>query len=153
MGRKGFQVISGVVIRPLKQISDQRGKVMHMLRNDSELFMGFGEVYFSLIYRGMIKAWKNHLKMTQHLAVPIGKIKLVIYDGRKGSSTYKLIQEIELGEENYCLVRIPPQVWYGFQGVSTAPALIVNCPDLAHDSQESESLEPQSELIPFSWSK
>ena len=43
-------MIEGVKITKLKQIVDERGKVMHMLRNDSEAFQSFGEIYFSLIY-------------------------------------------------------------------------------------------------------
>lgn len=146
-------MISGIIIQPLKQIEDERGKVMHMLRKDSELFLGFGEVYFSLIHSGKIKAWKKHLLMTQHFAVPMGKVKIVIYDGRKDSLTYKEIQEVELGEDKYSLIRIPPLLWYGFQGISPGASLIANCASLPHDPQESENLDPLTKLIPFSWSK
>lgn len=151
MGKREFMNISGVIIQPLKQIADERGKVMHMLRRDSGIFSGFGEVYFSLIYCGKIKAWKRHMKMTQHFAVPVGKVKLVIYDGREDSATYKEIQVINLGEGNYVLVKIPPLLWYGFMGLSTNPALIVNCADMPHNPEESEGLEAGSKLIPFFW--
>ena len=40
-------MIEGVIITPLKQIEDERGKVMHMLREDSKVFKRFGEIYFS----------------------------------------------------------------------------------------------------------
>lgn len=153
MGKGEFQMISGVIIQPLKQIEDERGKVMQMLRKDSELFLGFGEVYFSLIYCGKIKAWKKHLKMTQHFAVPIGKVKIVIYDERKGSPTYKEIQVVESGEGNYSLVRIPPFLWYGFQGISPGASLIANCASLPHDPQEAQNLEPSSKTIPYSWTE
>ena len=49
-------MIEGVKISKLKIISDDRGKVMHMLRNDSQVFKSFGEVYFSTIYENKIKA-------------------------------------------------------------------------------------------------
>ena len=39
-------MIEGVVITPLKQIEDERGKVMHMLREDSKVFERFGENLF-----------------------------------------------------------------------------------------------------------
>lgn len=144
-------MISGVMIQPLKQIKDERGKVMQMLRADSPLFQGFGEVYFSMILPGKIKGWKKHTRMTQHFAVPVGKVILVIYDPRNGSLTHNQLQEIELGEENYQLVKVPPQVWYSFQGISRTPALIVNCSDIPHDPKEGENLDPFSALIPFSW--
>ena len=44
--------IKDVIITELKVIADNRGKVMHMLRNDSNVFKSFGEIYFSTIYKG-----------------------------------------------------------------------------------------------------
>ena len=53
-------MIKDVVITPLKILSDNRGKVMHMMRNDSKIFESFGEIYFSTIYNEAIKAWHLH---------------------------------------------------------------------------------------------
>ena len=50
-------MIEGVRITPLRQIPDERGTVMHMLRADAPHFEGFGEIYFSWVYPGAIKAW------------------------------------------------------------------------------------------------
>ena len=33
-------MIEGLIVTPLKQIVDERGKVMHMLRNDSKIYQG-----------------------------------------------------------------------------------------------------------------
>ncbi len=49
---KNLDEIEGVIIQPLKQIADNRGSVLHMLKNDSSLFKQFGEVYFSEIHSG-----------------------------------------------------------------------------------------------------
>jgi len=144
-------MIQGVVIQKLRQIADDRGKVMHMLRADSPLFRGFGEIYFSVINGGAIKAWKKHLRMTQHFAVPVGNIRLVIYDDRKESESCGKIEVVEIGEDNYSLVRIPPLVWYGFKGTTVSQALVVNCTDLPHDPAEIERLEPFSNQIPYEW--
>ena len=38
-------MIDGVVLTPLKQIFDERGKVMHMMREDSPTFSRFGEIW------------------------------------------------------------------------------------------------------------
>jgi len=58
--------IEGVIVQPLKQIADKRGSVLHMLKNDSNLFKQFGEVYFSEIHSGLVKAWKRHKKQSQN---------------------------------------------------------------------------------------
>ena len=87
-------MINGVQVTFPKQISDKRGKVMHMLKLDDPVFIQFGEIYFSVINPGFIKAWRLHKKMTCNLAVISGVAKLVLYDPRPDSSTYKEIQEI-----------------------------------------------------------
>ena len=94
-------MIEGVVIQPLRQICDERGKVMHMLRADSELFQGFGEIYFSVVNHGVIKAWHLHRQMTLNYAVVFGMIKLVLYDDRDNSPTRGELLEFFLGPENY----------------------------------------------------
>ena len=144
-------LIHDIVVEPLRQIPDERGKVMHMLRSDSNLFEKFGEVYFSVVYPGAIKAWKLHREMTLNLAVPVGSIRLVLYDDRQESPSKGEIQEIITGEENYCLVKIPPMIWNGFQGLEAPSSLIVNCATLPHDAKEVERLKSSDTYIPYSW--
>ncbi len=144
-------MIDGVIIQELKQITDERGKVMHMLRCDSPLFEKFGEIYFSVVNPGIVKAWKRHKRMTQNFSVPIGTIKLVIYDNRDGATSYGRTEIMEIGEENYCLVKIPPLVWYGFQCISFKRALIANCSDIPHDPGEAEQKDQLNSSIPYQW--
>ena len=148
----GLVGIEGVIVKPLKQIEDNFGTVLHMLRNDSSLFSQFGEVYFSEVYTGVIKAWKRHKKQTQNMAGPLGKILLVIYDDRTASSTYKKVVKYELGRpEHYQLIQIPPMLWYGFKGIGKQTSLIANCTDMPHDPEEKESLPANSEHVPYQW--
>ncbi|NCO52626.1 MAG: dTDP-4-dehydrorhamnose 3,5-epimerase [Deltaproteobacteria bacterium] len=144
-------MIDGVKVTPLKQILDERGKVMHMLRNDSEVFQGFGEIYFSCVYPGAIKAWHIHKKMTLNYAVPHGNIKFVLYDDRPDSPTRGELQEIFLGPDNYCLVTVPPMVWNGFKGIGTEMAIVANCATIPHDSEEIDRLDPFDPSIPYDW--
>jgi dTDP-4-dehydrorhamnose 3,5-epimerase len=68
-------MIEGVLVKQFRQILDERGKVMHMIRNDDPDFLGFGEIYFLSICPGVIKGWHLHKKMTLNYAVPYGTIK------------------------------------------------------------------------------
>lgn len=145
-------MIQGVRVTPLRQIPDERGKIMHMLRCDSELFEAFGEIYFSCIYPGVIKGWHIHRKMTLNYAVPHGKIKLVLYDDRQDSPTRGEVQEIFLGPDNYQLVTIPPLVWNGFKGIGLETAIVANCSTIPHDPAEIERLDPFDKRIPYDWS-
>ncbi len=144
-------MIHGVKITPLKQFSDENGKVMHMLRADQSHFEGFGEIYFSTVKPNAIKAWRRHNKMTVNLAVPVGRILLVLYDDRNGSSTKGNVQEISLGGDDYALVTIPPLIWNGFMGIGSEEALIANCATLPHDPDEVERCMPVDASIPYSW--
>jgi dTDP-4-dehydrorhamnose 3,5-epimerase len=144
-------MIEGVSIKPLRQILDERGKVMHMLRSDDPGYISFGEISFSVVYPGVVKGWHIHKKMTLNYAVPIGTIKLVLYDSRDSSKTHGELQELFLGPENYCLVQIPPLVWNGFKCVGTTTSIVANCSTLPHDPHEIERKNPKDPSIPYTW--
>lgn len=145
-------MIEGVKIIPLKQIIDERGKVMHMLKRTDEHFESFGEIYFSVIHANVVKGWHLHKKMIINYAVVYGNIKLVLYDDREHSKTKKQIQEIFVGQDNYCLVSVPPLVWNGFKAIGNKDAIVANCATIPHDPSEIKRLSPFDEMIPYDWS-
>ena len=144
-------MIEGVRVTPLRQIVDERGKVMHMLRSDAPGFAGFGEIYFSTVFPGAIKGWHVHSRMTLNYAVPVGRIKFVLYDDRTDSSTRGEIQEFFLGPDNYQLVTVPPLVWNGFKGIGSETALVANCASIPHDPTEIDRRDPFDPAIPYDW--
>lgn len=144
-------MIDGVVISPLRQIADERGRVMHMLREDSPVFTRFGEIYFSCTHTGAIKAWHLHKRMTLNYAVLSGEIKFVLYDDRPGSPTRGVVEELFLSPYNYCLVTVPPLIWNGFKGIGDTAAIVANCATLPHDPDEIERKSPFDESIPYDW--
>jgi dTDP-4-dehydrorhamnose 3,5-epimerase len=146
-------LIDGVIVHSLRQIPDDRGTVMHMLRATDPHFAGFGEVYFSTIYPGVVKGWHLHRRMTINYAVPHGRIKLVLFDDREGSRTRGSLEELYLGDGNYALVQVPPLVWNGFKGVGVDMAIVANCASIVHDPDEIVRLDPMNnDVIPYDWS-
>ena len=145
-------MINGVKIIPLRQIADERGKIMHMLRSDDPHFERFGEIYFSVVNPGAIKAWHIHKKMILNYAVVSGMIKFVLYDPRQDSPTYGEIQEVFIGEDNYVLATIPPGIYNGFKGIGVKPAIVANCATIPHDPEEIARIDPISNDIPYDWS-
>jgi dTDP-4-dehydrorhamnose 3,5-epimerase len=143
--------IHDVRVTSLRRIPDERGAIFHMLRSDSPGFEGFGEIYFSLVYPGVVKGWHIHRRMTLNYAVPVGMVKLVCYDERPDSPTRGVVQELHVGELQYVLVTIPPQVWNGFKGIGTTPALVANCATEPHDPDEIERRDPIGGQIPYDW--
>ena len=144
-------MIEGVKVVPLRQIPDERGKVMHMLRADDPHFERFGEIYFSTVFQGVIKGWHLHEQMTINYAVPVGSIKLVMFDDRPGSRTKGELQEIFVGDGNYSLVVVPPKIWNGFKGIAAPYSVVANCATIPHDPSEITRLDPFSSRIPYDW--
>lgn len=144
-------MIKGVEVIPLQQIPDERGKVMHMLRIDDTHFQGFGEIYFSVVYPGVIKGWHLHRRMTLNYAVVSGMVKLVLYDPREDSTTKGQMEELFIGEDNYVLAKIPPGIWNGFKGIGVKPAIVANCATIPHDPDEIVRRDPFSKEIPYDW--
>lgn len=129
--------IQDVKITQLNVFGDERGSVLKMISVNSCEFESFGEVYFSEIIKGCIKAWKKHRLQTQNLCVPVGRIQLVMIDDRENSKTYKNRVSLKLERNGaFFLVKIPPGVIYGFKNLSDNNALIVNCTDIPHDPLE-----------------
>ena len=145
-------MIDGTLVVPLKQIPDERGKVMHMLKATDSHFEKFGEIYFSVVYPGVIKGWHLHKKMTINYAVVSGQIKLVLYDQRENSTTKGELMELFVGEDNYVLVQVPPEVVNGFKCVGVKPAIVANCATIPHDPEEIIRIDPLNNDIPYDWS-
>lgn len=144
-------MIHGVQVIPLKRIPDERGTIFHMLRASDSYFQQFGEIYFSTVYKEVIKGWHWHREMTLNYACVFGRVKLVMYDERPDSPTHGELMEVFLGEDNYSLVIIPPEVWNGFKGMSDPFAMIANCCTHAHDPSRSKRLDPLKNHIPYDW--
>ena len=140
-----------MIIKPLRKIADERGTIMHMLKKTDPEFEEFGEIYFSTVYPGAIKGWHLHKMMTLNYAVIKGCIKLVLYDQREGSPTRGELQEIFIGDNNYCLVKVPPGVVNGFKGVGTEESIVANCATHPHDPEEIIRISPFSPEIPYNW--
>jgi len=144
-------MIDGVIVTPLRRIPDERGCIMHMLRADAPHFRGFGEIYFSMVNPGAIKAWHIHKEMTLNYAVIVGTIKLVLYDDREASPTRGELMELFVGEQNYALVTVPSMVWNGFKGCGVAPSIVANCATHPHHPDEILREDPFTTRIPYDW--
>lgn len=143
-------MIAGVNKVALRRIPDERGTVHQMLKSTDAHFLGFGEIYFTTVYQGVVKGWHRHREMSLQYAVPVGRIKLVLFDERAGSATKGELEEHFLGPDDYSLVQIPPGVWNGFKGM-TRMALLANCCTHPHDMSRSDRLDPFENHIPYDW--
>ncbi len=148
-------MISGVKIKKLKVIPDERGRLMEMLRADDEIFIKFGQIYMTTAYPGVVKAWHYHKKQIDNFVVVKGMMKVVLYDAREDSPTYKEINEFFMGEHNPILLQIPAFVYHGFKCISETEAIVINCPTetYSYENPDEYRVPPHGGEIPYDWSR
>jgi dTDP-4-dehydrorhamnose 3,5-epimerase len=148
-------MIDGVKVKQLKAISDERGRLMEMLRMDDEIFEKFGQAYMTTVYSGVVKGWHYHKKQLDNFVCVKGMIKLVLYDGREKSKTKGEVNEFFLGEYSTILVQIPKNVYHGFKGISEEQAIIINISTMPYDRNDSDEyrLPAHTKEIPYEWER
>ncbi|OGP68368.1 MAG: dTDP-4-dehydrorhamnose 3,5-epimerase [Deltaproteobacteria bacterium RBG_16_44_11] len=148
-------MINGVLVKKLKVIPDERGRLMEILRADNECFQKFGQVYMTTAYPGIVKGWHYHKKQADNMAVVKGMMKIVLYDGRKKSATYGEINEIFAGIHNPVLVHIPPLVYHGFKCISEEEAVVINTTTEVYNYSQPDEfrLPPHGGEIPYDWGR
>lgn len=135
--------MDGVILTPLKQIHNPKGDVLHAMKRSDDGFNGFGEAYFSTIYKGDIKGWKKHLKMTLNLVVPVGEIEFVVYNERTED-----FFSVELSQNNYQRLTVEAGLWMAFKGMSES-SILLNIASIEHDPSEAVNLDIDE--IKYAW--
>lgn len=146
-------MIDGVRIKKLDGHADERGCLTEILRSDDEVFERFGQIYVSLNYPGVIRAWHYHKKQSDLFAVVRGMAKVVLYDSREGSPTKGELNEFFLGEQNMILLGVPPGVVHGYKTIGAEPSLLLNIPTEPYNAAEPDEyrLPYNTEEIPYDW--
>ena len=150
-----MDLIDGVRVKKLKVISDERGRLMEMPRDDDEIFVKFGQVYITTAYPGVVKGWHYHKKQTDHFVGLKGMTKVVLYDNRENSKTHGLINEFFLGEHNPILVQIPAGVFHGFKCIGETESMMLNIPTehYVYDDPDEFRIDAHDSSIPYDWSR
>ena len=144
-------MIDGVEITKLNKKEDHRGSVMPMLRSDSRVFKSFGEIYFSTIFPKAIKAWHLHKKAILNYACIKGEVKLVLFDDRKNSKTFRKFNEYILTPKDFFLITIPPFIWNGFIGLDASDSIMANCISLPHNENEIVRKKHNDKYFKYNW--
>ena len=124
--------LEDILVTPLKRITTEGGDVMHALKKSDNGYNGFGEVYFSWVEQGAIKAWKCHQRMTLNLVVPLGEVCFVFHLTEEKDE----FRTEKLGNDSYSRLTIPPGIWFGFHGIASGSSLLMNVADMEHDPNE-----------------
>jgi dTDP-4-dehydrorhamnose 3,5-epimerase len=148
-------LIQGVKVKELKVIPDERGRLMEMLRVDDEIFAGFGQVYLTTTNPGVVKAWHLHKQQTDNVVCVAGMIRLGLYDDRRDSPTFGMVNQFFMGVHKPLLVQIPAFVYHGWKCVSQEEALIVNTVTKPYNPENPDEfrLDPHDNHIPLNWER
>lgn len=146
-------MIEGVKTKKLKVISDERGWLLEILRNDDDIFKKFGQVYITTAYAGVVKAWHYHKKQTDNFTCIKGVMKVVLYDARKDSPTHKEVNEFLIGKKNPMLISVPPGVYHGFKAMGKETAYFLSVPTLPYNYEKPDEyrLPPDTKDVPYKW--
>lgn len=148
-------MIKGVIVKKLKIIPDERGRLMEIMRCDEPFFQKFGQVYMTTAKPGVVKAWHYHKKQDDHFTCISGKMRLALYDARPDSPTKGEVNDFVVSLEDPMLVIIPKEVYHGFKCVSDVEAVVINTPTEAYDPKNPDEfrLDAFENDIPYDWRK
>lgn len=130
--------LADILVTPLGRIETTGGDVLHAMKHNDVGSAGFGEAYLSWVSGGAVKAWKRHTRMTMNLIVPVGQVRFVFRGTNPDSDLQFRIEDV--GEDRYARITVPPGIWFGFQGLSNSPSLLLNIASIPHDPNEVERL-------------
>lgn len=123
--------ISGVEVRPLQYHEDDRGWLAEMFRADQPSKAGYPMPimgYASLTHPGITRGPHEHEHQTDWFCFfGPSRFKLVLWDNRPNSPTYRHRMELEVGEGPHAtLVIVPQGVVHGYKNIGTVDGLVVN---------------------------
>ena len=148
-------MIDGVKVKKLKVIPDERGRLMEILRNDDGAFTKFGQVYMTTAFPGVVKAWHYHKLQDDNFTCVHGKMRLALYDPRKGSPTHGEVNEFVISTDDPMLVSIPKLIYHGFKCVSDCEAIVINTVTVPYNRETPDEyrLDAYDNNIAYDWRK
>lgn len=139
-------MINGVVVKRLNKYKDARGWLAEIYRGDEVNFKP-AMAYISVTRPSVVRGPHEHVNQTDAFVfVGPGSFVLHLWDRRpssakatesKGERKDKHM-ELIVGEENPCLVIVPPGVVHGYKCVSDIDAYCVNLPDKLYKGENKQ---------------
>jgi dTDP-4-dehydrorhamnose 3,5-epimerase len=147
--------IDGVVVREVRHVPRDHGVITEIFRPEWDpTGLPIVHIYQSRLFPGAIGAWSCHATTVDRLFVNQGHLKVVLFDGREESPTYRRVVELHTGDARPAFVVLPAGVWHGLQNLGASDALVINCPTQAYNYEDPDHyrLPFDSPEIPYTWS-
>lgn len=145
--------IEGVVLHPLVRNADERGYFEELIRVTDPWFgEGFGQLSHSKMYPGVVKAWHIHPTQIDWWYVAAGRLLIALHDRRPGSATFRVTQELYLGDDlPPALLKIPAQVAHGCRAIGGEPAHLFYVTSRIYDPGEEQRIAFDDPEIGYDW--
>jgi dTDP-4-dehydrorhamnose 3,5-epimerase len=146
--------IDGVVVREVRHVPRDHGVITEIFRPEWDpTGLPIVHIYQSRLFPGAIGAWSCHGTTIDRLFVNQGYLKVVLFDGREESPSYRRVVELHVGDARPALVILPAGVWHGLQNLGSSDALVINCPTKAYNYEDPDHyrLPFDSPEIPYTW--
>lgn len=151
-GRRLEVPIHGVVVHPTIVHTDDRGSLTEIHTAAWNVHPEpLSQAVRIVIRPGKIKGWAKHIQNVDRTMVMKGEVKIVMYDDRPESPTYRSVNVLFLGEHNLGLLVIPASVYHAVQCVGREDAILINFPTRPYDYEDPDKyrLPPNNTLIPY----
>jgi dTDP-4-dehydrorhamnose 3,5-epimerase len=147
-------LIHDVVVKKLVTHPDDRGYFREILRDDDNLLRKFGQTAITKSYPGVIKAFHWHKDQDDIWYVAMGMARVVLYDRRPDSPTYKQTQVVFAGQDNPVSILIPTGIAHGYQVIGNEPVLLFYHVTKSYDPSDPDEqrIDYNDPEINFDWS-
>jgi dTDP-4-dehydrorhamnose 3,5-epimerase len=146
--------IDGVVYKPTVNVLTGSGRLVECWRADWKLdAAGCDQVFAKVMDPGSLSAWHVHRETIDRLSSVSGRTRIVLWDGREESPTYRRLAEFIIGDQRPATITVPAGVWHGVQAIGEHPTVLLNTVDLAYQYERPDHfrLPPDSAEIPYRW--
>jgi dTDP-4-dehydrorhamnose 3,5-epimerase len=151
-------LIDGVKIEPLQVYPDDRGFFMELARLGKGLAAQMVpegdrqiQVSFTLTYPGTIKAIHYHSQQTDLWAPVSGMVQVFLYDLRRHSKTFGLINTIYVGRFRPWEILIPPGVGHGYKALGVEPIQLLYFTDRHYNPADELRIAYNDPAIAYDW--
>ncbi|MDD5616419.1 MAG: dTDP-4-dehydrorhamnose 3,5-epimerase family protein [Candidatus Methanoperedens sp.] len=122
--------INDIKVIDLIKNEDKRGWLIELFRKDLIDEQILPEMsYISLTLPGIIRGPHEHMEQTDYFCFLSSTFKLMLWDNRKESATYKHKMNLITGENNPMIVIVPPQIVHAYKNIGDVPGLVINLPN------------------------
>ncbi len=151
-------LIDGVRIETLQVYPDDRGFFMELARLGKGLATHMVpegdrqiQVSFTLTYPGTIKAIHYHSEQTDLWAPVSGMVQVFLYDLRRNSRTFGLINTIYAGRFRPWEILIPPGVGHGYKALGVEPIQLLYFTDRHYNPADELRIAYNEMAIAYDW--